>query len=150
MGERALCVLCRVGDDRLALRASDVYKVVSHTRVSRLPRLPAAIAGITHHRGRIVTVLDARPLFFGGPGRSHVDPDKTRLLVIDRSSRHLALLVDAVDAIEHVRFGPDLLPGPHPALRLTDHQGQAILAVDADRLVDAVLEADTPRVASGA
>ena len=159
---RALCVLCRVGSERLAVRVADVHKVVGQAQLCRLPRLPAAVAGITQHRGRIVTVFDAAALLFGEearpPARSadaKIDATQgakngatngadrggdDRVLVIERMQRHLGLAVDAVDEIEPVRLA-DLPAGPTAPLRVAQHRGQAVFAVDADRLVERMLAA---------
>lgn len=146
---RALCLLCRAGDERLALRAADVLKVVGGARLCRLPRLPAQVAGITHNRGRIVTVFDAAVLLFGAATPSTSSAPRAgqpvnvdaRVVVLDRGQRHLALAVDGVDEIETLRLGPDLPPGPTPAVRVAEHRGKAVFAVDADRLVEAMLAA---------
>lgn len=140
---RSLCVLCRVGPERLAVRVTDVHKVVANlaggaARPCRLPRLPPVVAGITQHRGRIVTVFHAGALLFGAPSRPIEGPD-ARILVLDRMQRHLALGVDAVDEIEPLRLGADLPPGPQAALRVAQHRGGAVFAVDADRLLDLAL-----------
>jgi purine-binding chemotaxis protein CheW len=135
--DRVLCVLCRVGADRLAIPARDVHKVVEKPRITRMPRLPAAVVGIAHHRGRIVTVIDALALLQlqEVPARS-ADP---RLLVLDRSNRQLGLLVDGVDEVDTLRMGADLAAGPSKALRVAQHQGLAVLAVDPDLLVELIL-----------
>ena len=139
---RPLCVLFRSGGERLALRASDVYKVVGQAQLCRLPRLPPAFSGISHYRGRIVTVVDAAALLFGAPPDwSTVEGQgiETRLVVLDRLQRHLALGVDAVDEIEPIRLGPDLPEGPVPALKVAQHRGQAVFFLDADRLLELIL-----------
>lgn len=146
---RALCLLCRAGSERLALRASDVLKVVGGARLCRLPRLPPQVAGITHNRGRIVTVFDAGVLLFGQPREAREAPGQghgpglgeARVVVLDRGQRHLALAVDGVDEIETLRLGPDLPAGPSPAIRVAEHRGKAVFAVDADRLVESMLAA---------
>lgn len=142
---RALCLLCRVGDERLALRAADVLKVVGGARLCRLPRLPPQVAGITHNRGRIVTVFDASVLLFGAARARTVGSlgpaSDARVVVLDRAQRHLALAVDGVDEIETLRIGPDLPGGPTPAVRVAEHRGRAVFAVDADRLVESMLAA---------
>ena len=150
--ERAQCLLCRVGPERLAVRVTDVHKVVGAARLCRLPRLPRAVAGITQHRGRIVTVFDARDLLFGESAKDY-EPTRAmdaRVVVLERMQRHLAIAVDAVDEIESLRLGPDLPPGPSPALRVAEHRGQAVFAVDGDRLLEMMLgstgeAASTPR-----
>ena len=138
---KALCVLCRAGAERLALRVSDVHKVVGGAQLCRLPRLPPAVAGITHHRGRIVTVFDAAALLFGEEPGAVVRSPEQRVLVLERMQRHLALAVDAVDEIEPVRLGADLPAGPSAPLRVAQHRGQAVFAVDADRLLERMLAA---------
>jgi chemotaxis signal transduction protein len=139
--DRVLCVLCRAGTERLAVQARDVHKVVERARITRMPRLPAAFVGITHHRGRIVTVIDAVALLRLQPGDRKVQD--VRVLVLERGQRHLGLMVDAVDEVEPMRLGADLPfldgpGGPNKALRIAQHQGKAVLAVDADRLVELI------------
>ena len=139
---RALCLVCRAGSERLALRAADVLKVVGGARLCRLPRLPPQVAGITHNRGRIVTVFDPAVLLFGphaGQAPAPASGPDARVVVLDRGQRQLALAVDAVDEIETIRLGGDLPAGPTPAVRVAEHRGRAVFAVDADRLVEAML-----------
>lgn len=156
--ERVLCVLCRAGGERLAVPARDVHKVVDRPQLTRMPRLPEAILGITHHRGRIVTVVDAVPLLGlerapppsapGAGADATVPPSaarpaalvgEARVLVLDRGTRQLGLWVDGVDEVEALRIGADLPAGPSKALRIAQHRGQAVLAVDADKLVELIL-----------
>ncbi len=103
--ERTMCVVFAVGDERTAIRASDVQKVTPPPQLSRLPLLPAALLGVTQHRGRVVTVVDAGVVLGGVASRS--GPEQ-RLLILERPVRHLALLVDAVFGIEALRWPKDL------------------------------------------
>lgn len=131
------CVMCRVGPERIAVPVSDVYKVLQAVRTCRMPRLPQAIIGIAHHRGRIITAVDPGALLFGAPATP--GGPESRLLILDRSQRHLALAVNAVDEIEPIRFTPELPEGPRPGLRVAEHRGRAVFTIDTDRLVAAVL-----------
>jgi chemotaxis signal transduction protein len=121
---------------------ADVHKVVGQAQLCRLPRLPKAVAGITQHRGRIVTVFDAAALLFGvfleGTGEPVRSQDE-RVLVLERMQRHLGLAVDAVDEIEPVRLVGDLPAGPTAPLKVAQHRGRAVFAVDADRLLERML-----------
>ncbi|MBI1945920.1 MAG: chemotaxis protein CheW [Deltaproteobacteria bacterium] len=131
------CVMCRVGQERIAVPVADVYKVLPAARACRMPRLPAAIIGITHHRGRIITAVDPGALLFGvAGGPAGIE---ARLLILDRGQRHLALAVDAVEQIEPIRLGADLPDGQRPGLKVAEHRGKAVFAVDTDRLVASVL-----------
>ena len=134
------CVMCRVGPERIAVPVSDVYKVLQAVRTCRMPRLPPAIIGVAHHRGRIITAIDPAALLFGAAaGQGGAGGVEARLLILERSQRHLALAVDAVDEIEPLRLGPELPEGPRPGLKVAEHRGKAVFTVDTDRLVAAVL-----------
>ena len=134
--ERVLCLLFRAGGERIAIRAADVQKVTSPGHLSRLPRMPAALLGITQHRGRVVTVVDAAAML--SAPRLHVGIE-SRLLILERPVRHLGLLVDAVDEIESLRLPVDLTllqRGAHPALRVAQQKGRAVPLVDVAALVE--------------
>lgn len=136
--ERVLCLLFVAGGERFAIRAADVQKVTPSSQRSRLPRLPEPLLGITQHRGRVVTVVDAATLLSGS---AHVAGDGNRLLLLERPVRHLGLLVDAVDEIESLRLPADLttLPrGGRPALRVALQRGRAVSLVDVAVLVEQV------------
>jgi chemotaxis signal transduction protein len=137
--ERTLCLLFQAGGERFAIRAADVQKVTPPGQRSHLPRLPGALLGITQHRGRVVTVVDAAAVL-GAPG-ARVVADANRLLLLERPVRHLGLLVDAVDEIESLRLPTDLagLPrGAIPTLRVAQQRGRAISLVDVAALVEQV------------
>lgn len=135
---RALCLVFRTGDERVAIRSGDVQKVTIRPHVSRLPRLPAHVVGIAQHRGRVVTVVDARRALFpdapAAPVGGHDVSSDERLLILERPARHIGLLVDAVLEIETLHLPPGLPEGPSPALRLAQHKGRAINVVDIERL----------------
>lgn len=133
-----LCLLCRVGRERVALHVSEVLKVVAVTGLSRLPRLPVQVAGICHHRGRIVTVFDAGVLLLRAAPQAATGSE-ARIVVLDRLQRHLALVVDAVEEIEAVRLSADLPTGPTALVRVAEHRGQAVFGIDADALIAAMV-----------
>ena len=134
--QRVLCLLFRAGGERIAVRAADVQKVTPPGHLSRLPRLPEALLGITQHRGRVVTVVDAGMLLAGRPVLPGIE---ARLLILERPVRHLGLLVDAVEEIESLRLPADLAllqSGGHPALRIAQQRGRALPLVDVAALVE--------------
>lgn len=139
--EHALCVLFRSAGERYAVKAEDVLKVIGQVRLCRLPRLPKAILGITQLRGRIVTVFDASVLLLGGPPRPTTD--LARVLVLDRGARNLGLLVDSVDEIQTLKLRGRPVEGI-PSLFVVQHQGQAVHAIDTDRLLEALLATAEP------
>jgi chemotaxis signal transduction protein len=136
--ERALCLLFRAGGERFAIRAADVQKVTPLGLRSCLPRLPPAIHGISQHRGRIVTVVDAA-IVLGVSDAPSTPRDPSRLLLLERPVRHVGLLVDGVDEIEAIALPADLsgLPrGARGAVRIAQLRGKAVSLVDAAVLVE--------------
>lgn len=133
--DRALSVIFRLGDETFVLAASDVIKIVETKRINRLPRLPRAILGITQHRGRVVTVVDLRAVLF--PEFEGVQTVPRHALLLDRGARNAAILADAIEEIAPVRMA-GARPGAVPALRVVQHRGRAVSAIDTDLLVAAI------------
>ena len=150
--DKVLLLLFRAGGERASVRAADVQKVTPVGHISRLPRLPSVVTGITQHRGRVVTVVDAAALLFGSvraAGHKWWSAD-SRLLILERPVRHVGLLVDVVDEIEAVRLSADLPAGALPCLRVATHKGRALQVVDVEQLMDAVeVHTGKPTVALG-
>lgn len=94
-------------------------------RITRVPGVGAAIAGVVHLRGRIVTVHD-----LAWRSRAGAAPDEGWLLVCAGELDHMALLADAVDAIRPV--DPDALRPPPVTLSLP---ATCAPAIDADRAI---------------
>lgn len=131
--ERALCILFSRGEDRYAVRADEVHKVIEPSWLNRLPRLPPAVVGITQHRGRVVTVVDIA-LLFGSRAPPRREAAATRLVILERGQRHVGLWVDAVDQIANLR-----LPPGEGGMAVINHAGEALCALDAEALVRRVL-----------
>jgi chemotaxis signal transduction protein len=83
-----------LGPDRYVVDLADVAEVGRVPGITRVPGLPAWVAGAANWRGRIVAVLDLRGLL-GAP----VVPTgpRARLLVLARDGATVGLLVDAVE-----------------------------------------------------
>jgi purine-binding chemotaxis protein CheW len=56
-------LICRVGDDRIALPSADVREVIPLLPVWRPPTLPRPLAGFINVRGEILPVLSPAALF---------------------------------------------------------------------------------------
>jgi chemotaxis signal transduction protein len=92
-----LLLIARVGTSLFAMPLGDTERVVVVASVSRLPTLPHAVIGVTQHRGRILTVLDAGLLLGGAKNDA---PRRQFDLVVLSTQPQLALLVDAIIGIE--------------------------------------------------
>jgi purine-binding chemotaxis protein CheW len=90
-------VVFRVEGTLYALPLAAVREVVVTPEVfSRVPRAPAAVSGVINLRGRVVTVVDLRPVL----GVAEATAPAAKLLLLDRGRRDLALGVSEVEGIE--------------------------------------------------
>lgn len=138
-------VTVRLGASRYAVPMGVVAEVGRPPALTRVPGLPGWVAGVANWRGRVLAVIDLRPLL--GEAATPLDR-RGRLAVLRRGSVAVGLLVDAVEGTRLVE--PDLveptlahLPGRAAGLlagQVTDPDGPCgVLDVDAVfRLPDAL------------
>ncbi len=89
----------RVETGRFALPLAAVREVVVTPEVfTRVPRAPSAVTGVINLRGRVVTVVDLRPVL----GMGEALAPAAKLLLLDRGRRDLALGVTEVEGIEQL------------------------------------------------
>jgi purine-binding chemotaxis protein CheW len=139
-------VLLRVGTGRYAVAMGDVGEIGRSPHVTRMPGLPAFVAGMANWRGSVLAVLDARELLGAtGPGAGG------HLAVLRRDDVEIGLRVDAVDGVLSHRLAP--VPAtvtPRVAVLLAgtllapDGQPVAVLDVGALVALRAQLSGRTP------
>ena len=130
-------VMVRIGGCRYALPRAAVDEVGRPPGLTRVPGLPAWVAGVANWRGRVLAVLDLRTLLGASP--APLDR-RARLVVLTRSGVPAGLLVEAVSgtvAVADDAVEPALshLPGTTGQLLLgqvTDADGPCgVLDLDA-------------------
>jgi purine-binding chemotaxis protein CheW len=89
-------VVVRFGTGRYAVPMSAIAEVGRVVRVTRVPGVPLWVAGVCNWRGRILPVVDLRPLL--GVPASDVNQD-ARLVVIGDDTISVGLLVEAVEGV---------------------------------------------------
>jgi chemotaxis signal transduction protein len=87
-------IVARLSGGRFAVELSSVAEVGRAPGITRVPGLPAWLAGVANWRGRILPVLDIRGLL--GGDTQPLD-ERARLLVLAEGSIVVGLLVDAVE-----------------------------------------------------
>jgi chemotaxis signal transduction protein len=87
-------IVVHLGAGRFAVDLASVAEVGRAPAVTRVPGLPAWLAGVANWRGRILPILDLRPLL--GADSSALDTSG-RLIVLTDNAVAVGMLVDAVD-----------------------------------------------------
>jgi chemotaxis signal transduction protein len=87
-------IVVRLGAGKFAVSLASVAEVGRAPGITRVPGLPVWLAGVANWRGRILPVLDLRPLL--GAEACVLDADG-RLIVLTDGSIAVGMLVDAVD-----------------------------------------------------
>src|SRR5213076_2454555 len=88
-----LFLLFQLGNDRYALKASDVVEIVPLVALKELPQAPKGVAGIFNYRGRPVPAIDLCSLTLGHSARERLS---TRIIIVnfpDAGANHLVGLV---------------------------------------------------------
>lgn len=113
-------VVVRLAGCRYALAMSGLVEVGRPPGLTRVPGLPDWVAGVANWRGRVLAVLDLRPLLGAA-----ADPLGRfgRLVVLTGSGVTAGLLVEAVDGTIEVR--PD---GVEPTLQHLRGRPASLLA----------------------
>lgn len=87
-----LHVAFKVGDATYVLPASSVVQMESYTGATRVPGAPEYVAGLVQVRGAVVPVVSMRARFQMPAVEDTLD---TRIVVVERRGRKVALLVDS-------------------------------------------------------
>jgi chemotaxis signal transduction protein len=82
--------------ERWGLLFTDVQEVMEGRGITPVPKTPSFVAGVTHQRGRIITVIDLPALL----GKPEEPGKKNKLLLLKSESMNVALLINAVIATE--------------------------------------------------
>lgn len=111
-GEQITLLLVRLGREVYGLDAQYVNRIEPVEHLTRVPRVPEWVAGMTNLRGRVLSVVNLARLFGLPASTSHEDnEDDTEnhqqgtepyLAVVEAADMALALLVDNVLAVETI------------------------------------------------
>lgn len=101
-------VVLRLGASRYAVDMADVAEVAQLPRVTRVPRSAAWLLGVANWRGRVLPVLDLRPLLATDPTPL---ASSARVVVLARDDLVVGVVAEAVPGV----YSGDLtdpLPAP--------------------------------------
>ncbi len=127
----------RIGQEQYGVEPRRVLEITRSADVVPLPSAEPWIAGLTGWRGELVLVVDLRALLGGGTAAR---PERPTLVVLGTERPQLGVLADAPGELRalvasELRPPPEGLAGREFVRAMT---GDAILLLDADRLMDTV------------
>lgn len=137
-------VTFHLGRERYALAALRVREVFRLQAYSSLPGAPPPIAGVSSHRGELLTLIDLRSTL--GLSSAALN-DLGRVLVLERGRTRVGLLVDRVEgAAELPRSSLHPAPsrGPTPADLLLGVSEDALILLDVDGILELFDGGDAP------
>lgn len=120
VSEPSEVVVVRLGGSRYALPMEAVAEVGRPPSLTRVPGVPSWLAGVANWRGRVLAVLDLRPLL--AAAASPLDR-RARLVVLHRQNVPVGLLTEGVEGThwlqdEHLEPALAHLPGSAAELLL--------------------------------
>ena len=103
-----------VGELLLGIEVAQIQEVLRDTKVTPVPKTPAAVSGLINLRGQIVTAVDLRTLF-GLDGEQNTDGGSV-MLIVDSDAELHSLVADSVGDVVEVEENdyedpPDTLKG---------------------------------------
>ncbi|MBE3577312.1 MAG: chemotaxis protein CheW [Limnochordales bacterium] len=123
-------VLFRLGEENFGVSISLVREVTVLQPITRVPRTPDFIEGVTNLRGRVIPVLDLRRrlgLPADPPGR------EARIVVVEYQGEIIGMIVDGVSEV--LTIDPASVEPPSPYVVSVDTQYITGILKLADRLV---------------
>jgi len=104
-GEKLVVTLLRLGRELLGIEVRYVMDIRPKEVLTRVPRVPEWVAGVTNLRGRILSVIDLRA-YLGLPASGQ--PEEGLLVLAQSPAMELIFLVDDVSGVEVLPVRQDL------------------------------------------
>jgi purine-binding chemotaxis protein CheW len=122
-------VIIRIGSSRFALSMDAVAQVGKLPGFTRVPGTPPWVAGVANWRGRVLGVVDLRPLL-GLPDQADGRAKDARLVILAMGPVQVGVLADRVDGVIDIDEG-EMEP---TMLTLGDEAGSLLMgqAMDAE------------------
>ncbi len=107
VGEQQL-VTFKLGNEEFGIPISQIQEIDRYSQVTRVPRAPEFVLGVTNLRGEVIPVIDTRRRF----GIEVKQPDdRTRIIMVELAGTKTGLLVDSVSQVLNIA-AQDIAPPP--------------------------------------
>ena len=109
-GERQF-VTFRLADGEYGIPINEIQEIDRSSKMTRIPRSPPYVDGVTNLRGEVIPVINARTRFHLSAREAD---EATRVIIIDVAGSKTGLLVDSVRQVLNIH--PDDIAPPPPSL----------------------------------
>jgi purine-binding chemotaxis protein CheW len=123
-----------VGDVAYAVPIVDVQEIVTPLPLTELPHSPAAVAGVSDHRGHVIPIIDLRARFGLPPQPERI---RSKWILLRLEGKILGLAVDRVTDVfgtggVEIRPAPSLGGGEdrRGILGVTSYEGVLVFVLD--------------------
>jgi len=106
-GEQQL-VTFKLGNEEFGIPISQIQEIDRHSQITRVPRAPEFVLGVTNLRGEVIPVIDTRKRFGLEPKEAD---DRTRIIMVELAGTKTGLLVDSVSQVLNISV-QDIAPPP--------------------------------------
>lgn len=89
-------VVFRVGKESFGAKIERVREIIRYPSITKIPRAPEFLAGITNLRGEVLPIIDARVILGLSGGEIS---ESTRVLVVDARGSQIGIIVDSVNGV---------------------------------------------------
>ncbi len=130
-----------LGAEEYGMEIRAVHEIIGLLPITRVPRTPPVVRGVTNLRGRVISILDLRRKFDLPP----VEPGPTScIIVVAAHAAHVGLLVDRVSEVADIAAADIAPPPPLGGGAQTDYlvgiaksAARVRLLLDISRIIDA-------------
>ena len=123
-------VVFRLGAELYGVEIARVHEIIRMQPVTRVPRAPAFVEGVTNLRGQVIPVVDLRRRF----GLPEVERTRaSRIVVVDIGDQVAGVIVDGVSEV--LRVSTASIEPPSPVVQGIDSEYLHGIAKLSERLV---------------
>ncbi len=123
-------VVFNLAEENYGVDINAVEGIIKMQAITKVPKAPAFVEGITNLRGEVLPVIDLRKRF----GLPTTEPDKeTRIIHVEMDDLRVGMLVDAVTEV--LRVAEDDIEAPSPMVATVDSAFITGIAKVEERLI---------------
>ncbi len=123
-------VVFTLADESYAVDIATVQEILRMQHITKVPRAPEFVEGVSNLRGRVIPVVDLRKRF-GLPVTEH--GNATRIVVVEINGQTIGIIVDGVSEV--LRIQSDAIEPPSPVVTTIDSEYLRGIAKVDDRLI---------------